>query len=138
MLDAEQQSIDLDWFFTDGRYIGFVASAGGKIPDSVTGFPENSSKLATYFRGLSEVSSVIIGSEKDRKYLNDFIYMSARGLFAFDKTVLNNFSDTSYHLVSKPADPLKFDELPDEIKAALSCSKYNGNIGTIIDCGSIE
>jgi hypothetical protein len=131
MIEAEQQAIDLDWFFTDGRFIGFVASAGGKLPDSVARFPENSNKLEIYFRGLSEISSVIVRSKKDRKYLKDFTYMSARGLFAFDKTVLNNFSESNYHLVSKPLNPLTIDKVSEEIKGLLILTKTNYNVDNI-------
>lgn len=39
--------------------------------------------------------------------------MAERGLFAFDKTYLNNFNDTVYHLVASPKGPLNLDLIPD-------------------------
>lgn len=138
MTEAEQQSLDIDWFFTDGRFIGFVASAGGRVPDSVARSPENSKVLSLYFRGLPEISSVMIRSEEDNGYLEDFIYMTARGLFAFDKTVLNNFSESNYHLVSKPLNPLTMDSVPDKIKEILILTKTNYNVdNTGFDSNSI-
>jgi hypothetical protein len=31
--EIEQQSLDIDCFFTNDEYIVFVASGGGKLPD---------------------------------------------------------------------------------------------------------
>jgi len=33
--EIDQQTLDIDWFFTDGCYISFMASGGGKLPESV-------------------------------------------------------------------------------------------------------
>ena len=59
--------------------------------------------------------SNIIGSVADERYLNDFVLMSKRGLFAFDKTVTNHFHNPMYHLVAKPLVTLNFNQIPDSI-----------------------
>lgn len=51
--EIEQQALDIDWFFTDGKYIGFVASGGGKLPETAANSSVNNEKLVSYFRGLS-------------------------------------------------------------------------------------
>jgi len=51
--EIEQEVLDIDWFFTNGKEIGFVASGGGKLPKSIS----NKSmieiqSLAGYFKNL--------------------------------------------------------------------------------------
>jgi hypothetical protein len=33
--NADQESLDIDWFFTNNQDITFVASGGGQLPQSV-------------------------------------------------------------------------------------------------------
>jgi len=124
--EVEQSTLDIDWFFTDGNEIGFVASGGGKLPISVALSIDNVSILASYFRQLSPISDVQvnpnINSKVDERYLSDFVYMTERGLYSFDKTVLGDFSDESYHLVSTPSTPLRLKELPGNIAQLISRS----------------
>lgn len=130
----EQETSDIDWFFTDGQNIGFVASGGGKLPSSVSCRSiEEIEQLADYFKDLPEVTeaSVILnskGSKNNTEYLSCFIEMAAKGLFSFDKSVLGDFSDTNYQLITKPLKPLKFSELPLEIKNLLANTKISGQI----------
>src|ERR1700744_5442360 len=112
--EIDQSTLDIDWFFTDGENIAFVASGGGKLPTSIAKSEDHLESLTSYFRALSEKSDVAVDTELskmndniDGHYLSDFIFMSKRGFFCFDKTVLNNFSDTNYHLVTMPLMPLK-------------------------------
>ena len=142
----EQQTLDIDWFFNNGKDVGFVASGGGKLPDSIAKSLEKDQFLASFFRSLPLRSEVTINPDLDKiiptrineTYLSDFIEMAQKGLFSFDKTVLNNFSDLHYHLVAKPVNPLKFDHLPLEIKKALAESKFNGDIETMIDTSFVS
>jgi hypothetical protein len=105
LTEIDQQTLDIDWFFTDNKNIAFVASAGGKLPISVAKSTINNEKITSYFRNLPSKNDVIINPNLDKtfsnvvmkeKYFADFIYMAKKGLFAFDKIMLNNFSDSKY------------------------------------------
>ncbi|MCJ7933577.1 MAG: hypothetical protein MUW56_08040 [Chryseobacterium sp.] len=116
--EIEQLILDIDWFFTDGIYVSFMASGGGKLPDSVIKSKENHELLVNYFRNLPEISDVMInpeldgllikifGSGVDERYLEDYVLMAKKGLYSFDKTIPNNFLDPYYHLVASPKKPL--------------------------------
>jgi hypothetical protein len=136
LTEIEQQNLDIDWFFMCDDKIGFVASGGGKLPYSIANLGEKSQLLISYFRGLPIKNGIIINSELGKvlnhdvndEYLNDFKYMGERGLYTFDKTILNNFLERNYHLVTKPINPLKINELPSEIQKILMQTKYNGDL----------
>jgi len=139
--ELEQQNLDIDWFFLNKDNICFVASGGGKLPVSVAKSFEMNNALSTFFKSLPIISEVIvnpnlnniIATNVNEKYLSDFIQMSQRGLFSFDKTVLNNFAESHYHLVAKPVTPFKRNDLPAEILKIISKSIYQGDISTAID-----
>ena len=145
LTENEQRGLDIDWFFTNNEDVAFVASGVGRLPQSVAKSAENNKLLASFFRGLPITSEVeinpnlnkIITTIIDDRYLADFVYMAQKGLFSFDKTVLNSFSESRYHLVAKPISPLKFSQLPPEIRGILMASKYDGNIDSIIDSYTI-
>jgi len=134
--EIEQETSDINWFFITGNKIGFVASGAGKLPDSVANLDEKLWLLWSYFKDLPETSELLINPELEsikntvitNNYLQDFIYMAKRGLYAFDKTTVNNFRDTNYYLVVKPTNPLLADTLPDEIFNLISNTLYEGNI----------
>ena len=139
--DIQQQTLDIDWFFTNGEDIAFVASGGGKLPSSVAKSSDNNELTGAFFRALPVSSKVVINPSlnniispfADERYLADFINMAGKGLFTFDKTVLNNFSDPQYHLVAWPSTPLKFIDLPIEIRNIIFQTKLNGEIGMTLD-----
>ncbi|MGZ3754697.1 MAG: hypothetical protein ACXVAY_03175 [Mucilaginibacter sp.] len=146
--DIEQETSDIDWFFTNGKEVGFVASGGGILPKSVSkrSFDEIE-LLATYFRGLPKTSKTIIDTNlkevitsgnNTNEYLSSFIEMAEKGFFSFDKSVINRFSDTNYHLVATPINPLKFDDLPSEISKILAETKINSNIEASLNINLIE
>ncbi len=140
--EIEQENLDIDWFFLNNKNIYFVASGGGKLPHSVSESDEDNKKLINFFRNLSDLSDVEINDELNKKfendsmkekYLSDFIFMSKKGLYSFDKTILNNFLDQNYHLVAKPLNPLLVDQLPEDIKKILNKTEYRGNINNNIN-----
>ncbi len=56
---------------------------------------------------LNSVSGIVINPNLNKivpgfeeRYLTDFKEMAKKGFFAFDKTVLSNFSELNYHLVA--------------------------------------
>lgn len=143
--EIEQQTLDIDWFFTDGNYISFVASGAGKLPETVANSEVNNKKLVSYFKGLPKISFTIInplldalltkifGSGADERYLRNFVYFTQRGLYSFDKTHLNDLTDTQYHLVATPVKPLKVTDLPPDILDILIQTKIKNNINSIND-----
>jgi hypothetical protein len=144
----EQETSDIDWFFTNGEEVGFVASGGGKLPNSVSNKSiDEMALVATYFRDLPQKSGVtispnlkglILPGTDEKQYLSYFIEMAEKGLFSFDKTVLNRFSDTNYHLVAEPLSPLKLDDLPLKIAKVLAETKSQGAIETSLNIISFQ
>ncbi|WP_395073934.1 hypothetical protein [Flavobacterium sp.] len=134
--EIEQQTLDIDWFFLNKKHICFVASGGGKLPLSIAESSLDNATLVTYFRNLDDECDIIINPNLDEnlsneKYLSDFIHMSKKGLYAFDKTILNDFSDTNYHLVTTPLIPLTLNELPENIQDILRKTNYIENLDNI-------
>lgn len=141
--ETEQQTLDIDWFFTDGKYIGFIASGAGKLPETVANSKINNKKLVSYFKSLLKISDVMVnplldellfnifGSGADERYVRDFTYYTQRGLYSFDKTNLNNFTDHRYHLVGSPINPLKIIDLPSDILDILMQTKFEDHIDLI-------
>ncbi|UKB86103.1 hypothetical protein LF887_10900 [Chryseobacterium sp. MEBOG06] len=148
--EIEQQTLDIDWFFTDGKYIGFIASGAGKLPESVATSSENNEKLVSYFRNLQEISEVIVnpklndllieifGTGADERYLYDFVSMTKKGFYSFDKIYLNNFLDYDYHLVTSPMNPLTIDDLPQDILNIILQTKYSDGMKNVINIGKIN
>lgn len=136
--EIEQQTLDIDWFFTDDNEIAFVASAGGKLPKAIAELGDENGLLSSYFRNLPNISEVVINPQLedilqnvDEKYLSDFINMSKKGLYSFDKTVLNDFSDYSYHLVAKPIAPITLNDLSANILDIILNTKSNKKLKDI-------
>ena len=141
--EIEQQTIDIDWFITDDEHIGFMASTGGKLPESVARSKKNNDILVEYFRNLSEISEIVInpkldsilikifGSGVNKRYLEDYAFMTKKGLYSFDKTYSNNFSEPHYHLVVIPNIPLKLKKLPQNIVEILEQTCYKNNLVNI-------
>ncbi|MDH6252956.1 hypothetical protein M2347_002683 [Chryseobacterium sp. H1D6B] len=150
--EIEQQTLDVDWFLTDGKHISLMASGGGQLPDSVAVSAENNEKLRIYFRNLPEISDVIIdpeldnlllkrlGSVADERYLSDYVSMTKKGLYSFDKSISADFLDPGYHLVAKPVKPLTIYDLPQDISAILMLTRYPHEINNVtqVDRRKIE
>ncbi|MDR6546395.1 hypothetical protein J2810_002454 [Chryseobacterium rhizosphaerae] len=148
--EIEQQTLDIDWFFTDGKYVGFTASGAGKLPESVARSSENNETLVSYFRNLPEISEVIVNAKlndllieifrtgPDERYLQDFVSMTKKGFYCFDKTNLNNFLDYDYHLVTSPVNPLTIDDLPQDILNIIMQTKYPEGMNNVINIGAIN
>ncbi|PWN71056.1 hypothetical protein C1631_000045 [Chryseobacterium phosphatilyticum] len=148
--EMEQAGLDIDWFITDGEYIGFMASGGGKLPESVAKSKKNNELLVEYFRNLPEISEVVInpklddilikifGSGVDERYLEYYVSMTKKGLFSFDKTYPNQFSDPNYHLVTSPKTPLKLKELPQDILDIVIGTQYNNTLMEVQEINRLE
>jgi len=138
--EIEQASLDIDWFITDGEYVGFMASGGGKLPESVARTKKNNEILTEFFISLPEISEVeispnldnilikVFGSGIDERYLEYYVSMTKKGLFSFDKTYPNQFLDPYYHLVATPKKPLKLKDLPQNILDMVVNTQYNNSL----------
>jgi len=148
--EMEQAGLDIDWFITDGEYIGFMASGGGKLPESVAKSKKNNEILVEYFRNLPEISPVVInpklddilikifGSGVDERYLDYYVSMTKKGLYSFDKTYPNKFSDPYYHLVASPKIPLKLKELPHDILDIIIGTQYSNKLMEVQEINRLE
>lgn len=150
--EIEQLTMDMDWFFTDGEYVGFMTSDGGKLPDSIAESEEKRQILVHYFRNLPEISDAIINPELsnilikskkfssgvDDRYLEDYVFMTKKGLYSFDKVILNDFLDPNYHLVSSPKTPLKIKELPQDILDMVTKTEYNNKLTEVQEVNRLE
>lgn len=148
--EIEQQTLDIDWFFTEGMYVSFMASGGGKLPDSAIRSKDDNELLVNYLKNLSEMSDVIINPEPDRllikifgsgvdeRYLEDYVFMAKKGLYSFDKTIPNNFLDPYYHLVASPKKPLKLNDVPQNIKDIILNIHYNNKLAEATEVNVLE
>ncbi|MDN5289071.1 MAG: hypothetical protein JWR38_5345 [Mucilaginibacter sp.] len=132
--EIEQETLDIDWFFTNHEYIGFGASGGGLLPASVAKSKENNELLWLYFNDLPERCETRINphlnkiiKEPDERYLFGFLEMARRGIFAFDRTKSGNYS------VAIPVNPIKIDELPSDLIEILSKTSYQGDMEMAIN-----
>lgn len=131
-----QASSDFDWYAVDPQeIIVHFASGGGEIPSSVSVSKSNLEKMAHFVRSLPEFVSnfeinpgleniIAFKSEQEKaRYTQDFISMSQRGLYSFDKDDPGDFSNKGYHLVAKPGQLLRLASLPDEIAMILKMTR---------------
>lgn len=134
----EQETSDIDWFFVDmNNEIGFVASGGGRLPNSIAGNKYNYN-LSSYFRNSSNISDyklnndlLKIGKTETLKQYFDFILLAKKGLYCFDKIDLNNFDDTRYNLIVKPVRALTVDEIPNNILKTLNITNFKLELNKI-------
>ncbi len=126
--ETEQFTLDIEWFFTDGNFIAFVTSAGGRLPNAISKSKENVETLANYLGDLPIICEAAINpnlsrfikkKDIDDQYLYDYIHFGMRGFYTYDKTTPGNFADDNFHLVTIPKTPLKLNDLPSEIKAII-------------------
>lgn len=139
-----QPHLDIDWFAVDADgYIIHFASGGGELPNSVAESKEDTQKVAKYFRSYTDLGGnvsispyldevVKFSNQKERnRYLNDFILMSKKGLYSFDKSVPSDFLDKNYHLVAIPDNCLKLNDLPSGIASIIAKTKINSKVEDI-------
>lgn len=141
--EIEQQTLDIDWFFTNGEDIVFVASGGGKLPQSVVEAGGHT-LLVEFFNSLPDITGGIISdsleefvSDSTKEYWEAFLPMVRKGLWAYDKTLLNSYQDTRYHLVARPFYALKFRELPRHIKEVIIKTQFDRPLEKQIDIKTI-
>lgn len=137
--EAQQGSLDLDWFALDEQdYVVFFTSGGGELPKSILRDKESNELLRRFFRELPEIT-INVGInhhlynmvelttlKESRLYLSDSIKMSRKGLVCFDISPTENGYRYHYHRVCTPENLLKIDQVPEDIKALLSKTRIKG------------
>lgn len=132
------EAYDIDWFFLDKNdLIGFIASGGGRVPLHI----ENTDNynLREYFNLApnidqnveihKNIKSILGANNKElNNFFSDFVFIAKKGIYCFDKTILNDFSDTSYHKVIEPNNILKLKSLPTNIQEELNMLKLDIDI----------
>ncbi|OUJ75507.1 hypothetical protein [Hymenobacter crusticola] len=123
--ELEQEDSDIDWFAVDSDgHVLHVSSGGGVLPESVAASEETLLQLYQYFLALPDTASAALvqveaNAEKSGRNYQNAIRYAQRGLFSFDKTLLNKHPDPQYHLVVRPADPLTIKDIPEPIATLL-------------------
>ncbi len=111
----DEAHLDTDWYCIDKNgCLGIIASAGGLLPSSVIRQLNSPNNIIDYFRNLPPISSEIIlentiieklktmNFKQEEAYLKDVKLMTSKGLYYFDKQVLNNYFDFEYIKKAKP------------------------------------
>ncbi len=139
----EQETQDISWFFIADKSIAFVASGGGMLPTTIAN--QSFSDIDFVFNSIidlphrcdvvinPQLKEIIYPNRVNERYLEDFVLMASKGFFSYDKTVLNEFYDTRYHLVASPTKPITVDEIPVSLTKFLVCSTDQNISGISID-----
>jgi len=128
--DIEQETLDLDWFAIDSLgHISHFASAGTPLPQSVANHKDDNIRTCIHFRSLRPTSRAVrIDPEVARRvrtdkkehlaiYLEDPLFMCARGLYSYDTT--NTWPEPVFFRVCSPDAPLHVSDLPKDIAVIL-------------------
>jgi hypothetical protein len=119
-----QRSLDLNWFFFDRfKHLCHVASGGGLLPNIIVENDLNNDKFNEIVYDLPEAyefgrneSVLNILSENGvtdlESYFREFETMARKGLFSFDKYLLENPEDQKYFLVAYPIYKPYIDKYP--------------------------
>ncbi len=83
--------------------------------------------MIEYFRDLPPIGNYeIIGNHKD--FLQHYYHygeFAKKGLYCFDKEVLNNYDNTIYKLIVKPENTLNIKHLPNDILSILQSTSLD-------------
>lgn len=149
---AEMQStLDIDWFAIDANDVLIhFASGGGPLPLSISAHKEDTVKLSRYFRECPFNNQVIHINQKlsdfvflkseqaKERYLSDFLSMSKRGIYSFDKTNPGNFAYRRFHLVSFPEASLQINVLSQDIVKILKRTRIDVDITKVMSLSISE
>ncbi|MDI9341696.1 MAG: hypothetical protein QM534_14085 [Sediminibacterium sp.] len=137
----EFSALDFDCFFIDKKFtVSHLASAGVRPFDSIIRNWESYDTIISYFKDLPIIShEVMVNCDLNKyvqlmeeqslaNYLGSFKYFAERGLYSFDKTILNDVMDTQFHLVAYPSVSIDFTAFPDIIKSVLLDSTFDGDV----------
>ncbi len=112
----EQFSRDIDWYLLNGKnHFIHAASAGGTLPNIVKDNDFDNEQNHRIILGLPERYEIAVnplltefleltGSGDLNNYLTDFTLMARRGFYSYDKTYIDDLTNSDYHLVAWPKD----------------------------------
>jgi hypothetical protein len=130
--DIEEEILDIDWYCVDacGEIAHFASAGQGFLPKSVKASKERLERLSMYFRQTLSVNGDSIVSHnlcshvrfqsdaQKATYLAFFSQLATKGLYSF-ACVLAPTRPTSYFQVARPSQPIKTNQLPNEIQQML-------------------
>ncbi len=130
LMDDKLLENDLDWFLLSNHdFIAHFATAGkGPLPEKIKQSIDDYEEIYRYFVSLkysSEVTIIecnlpIFTNELQRlRYLSSFVDMSRKGLFSYD------YIDDKYMLISRPVNPLTYQQLSNNVKNIIYKSQLN-------------
>ena len=127
------EGLDIDWFtIAAPNVILHFASGGGFVPDEID---SNTFQISNVLLSMPEISPVVIINESLRKfvsianindydtYIKSFVDYAKRGIFSYDKSILNDYGNSLYHLVASPLKALERHQLPEEIRGIIPSTK---------------
>ncbi len=135
--DETHLYLDIDWFAIDlDMNIAHFASGGGVTP---TGFEiQHCDQLLEYLEETPTLmDDIIISSQlgkyiafktdqEKKRYIKAFSDMARKGLYSYDKTILNALADPRYHLVTAPRKPMTMQDLPLNQWSSFKLIRFNG------------
>lgn len=136
----DQETLDIDWYAVDADDVLFhVASAGGKLPDTISNSLEDTQKIAKYMRQLPFKTNASLNPklttikkfldlQKEKQYSADFISIAERGIYSFDKSFLGKYDDVLYHLVAIPNESIHLKDLPPDIREIVNKTRIHKKI----------
>jgi hypothetical protein len=119
-----EQSVNCYEFYVIDKAgsIAFMYSAGGELPKSTASSKENLDEIWLFFENLKcNVKSEVLLSNDSR--INEALHQR---LYVFDNIDYMDSDSNLYKKVGIVQSPLDIEELPNEIKAILSKTVYNG------------
>lgn len=147
----DQEVSDLDWFAVDPHgHLGHFSSAGGPLPASVASSHEALKQLQHYFwtycpptttahinpdlaQLLPRLAHWLELPFNRHCYTEQSLLLAQCGLFSFNRTEIElPYQDTHYHLVAYPEQPLLLAELPPNIRAVISRTRFPATIVGVV------
>ena len=122
---------DLMWFGVDNQnHIFECTTAGvGNVPEFVCRSKEKCEQVEKYFLDeAEEITEFILHTEYENNQLfEDCLLLARKGIFCYD---VSTADPQQYKKISSPVQPLKFDDLPENIKKIMIDNKVDINAKT--------